>query len=232
MVTKTYLPRRAALLENFDGAIQRVEKNLVARYGEVEAHSLAMEARREYEILIPEIPYIGEHNPMRDFFLFPASRYLGIYRAFQAHGKSVEQVGRLIYEIASKEIQSLPGYMRFGIRAIWFSGWFRRRLQQRAEILLERKYQDDYLIIFLEGDGRDFDYGVDYLQCASCEFYRQQDAAELAPYVCAIDRIASQELGWGLRRTSTLAEGGTCCDFRFKKGGLTRVEVPAALGMV
>ena len=56
MVTKTYLPRRAALLKNFDRAIQRVEKNLVARYGEVEAHSLAMEARREYEILIPRFP--------------------------------------------------------------------------------------------------------------------------------------------------------------------------------
>jgi hypothetical protein len=232
MPTKTYLPRKAELLENFDSAIQRVEKTLSDCYGEAEALNLVMEARREYEVLIPEIPYIGEHNPMRDFFLFPASRYLGIYRAFLEHGKSVDEVGRLVYEIASKEIQSLSGWMRFGIRAIWFSGWFRRRLKQRAEILMERKYQDDYLIIFLEGDRRDFDYGVDYLKCASYEFYRQQDAAELAPYVCAIDRAASQELGWGLHRTSTLAEGGTCCDFRFKKGGLTRVEVPAALGLV
>lgn len=231
MATTTYLSRKTKLLADFERSMQRVEDTLIARYGEAEADSLAMESRREYEALIPEIPYIGERNPMRDFFLFPASRYLGIYRAFQAHGKSVEEVGRLAYEIASKEIQSLPGWMRFGIRAAWFSGWFRRRLKKRAEILLERKYQDDYLIIYLEGDGKEFDYGVDYLQCASCEFYRQQDAAALAPYVCAIDRVASQELGWGLQRTTTLAEGGEYCDFRFKKGGLTRVEVPAVLGL-
>jgi hypothetical protein len=36
-------------------------------------------------------------------------------------------------------------------------------------------------------------------------------------------------LGWGLRRTMTLAEGGERCDFRFKKGGETCVPIPPSL---
>ena len=33
----------------------------------------------------------------------------------------------------------------------------------------------------------------------------------------------SEELGWGLRRTMTIAGGGQRCDFRFRKGQPTEV---------
>ena len=82
---------------------------------------------------------------------------------------------------------------------------------------------------FVHGDGKEFDYEFDYIECAVLNFYRQQGAAELVPYLCAIDKIASELLGWGLRRTMTLAEGGAKCDFRFKKGGKTCVEIPQSL---
>ena len=56
-----------------------------------------------------------------------------------------------------------------------------------------------------------------------------QGAAELTPYVCAVDKAVSERLGWGLSRSATLAAGCERCDFRFKKGGATCVEVPASL---
>jgi len=43
------------------------------------------------------------------------------------------------------------------------------------------------------------------------------------------DILSSELLGWGLKRTMTLAEGAERCDFRFKKGGETRVAVPEPL---
>jgi hypothetical protein len=48
-------------------------------------------------------------------------------------------------------------------------------------------------------------------------------------YLCPADILYSQALGWGLMRTTTLAEGAARCDFRFKKGGVTRVAVPEPL---
>lgn len=71
--------------------------------------------------------------------------------------------------------------------------------------------------------------GIDYIECASCKLLNEQGATELGPYVCAVDKVASEMLGWGLRRTMTLAEGGERCDFRFKKGGETHVVVPQSL---
>ena len=56
------------------------------------------------------------------------------------------------------------------------------------------------------------------MECSSCKLLKAQDAMELAPFVCAIDKVTSELLGWGLTRTMTLAEGFEKCDFRFKKG--------------
>jgi hypothetical protein len=110
-----------------------------------------------------------------------------------------------------------------------FSRLYLRRLRKRALESHQRKYPDDYVYDFVEGDGKSFDYGVDYLECASCKFLAKQGAPELAPYLCPADILYSEALGWGLLRTMTLAEGAEKCDFRFKKGGPTKVAVPVAM---
>jgi hypothetical protein len=113
-----------------------------------------------------------------------------------------------------------------------FSSFYLRRLQKRAAQSQLREYPGDYVYIYVPGDEVHFDYGVDYLECASCKFLARQNASELAPYLCAADVLYSRALGWGLARTTTLAEGAGKCDFRFKKGGPTNIAVPAALRTV
>lgn len=89
-----------------------------------------------------------------------------------------------------------------------------------------RRYPGDYVLDFIDGEGREFDYGVDYLECASCKFLKAEGEFYLAEYLCAVGRSASELLGWGLARTMPLAGGSERCDFRFKQGGETQVDVP------
>ncbi len=229
MLHQNYVSRTPQLLKGFDKAISHIKPVLITRYGD-EANALIQDSRQKYHDLIPQIPYIGDNNPLLDVFFFPASRHLGIYKAFQKYGKTVEEVGRLIYEIGEAEIKAIPGLVRRVIGVLWFSRWFRGRLKERAALSKEHKYPGGYVVEYVQGDGKDFDYEFDYFECAVLNFYRQQGAVELVPYICAIDEIASELLGWGLRRTMTLAEGGTKCDFQFKKGGKTCVRVPQSLG--
>ena len=231
MSDDNYVSRTPQLLKSFDTAISLVKPVLVVRYGD-EADALIQDSRQEYRDLIPEIPYIGDKDPLLDVFFFPASRHLGIFKAFREHGKTVEEVGRLVYEIGEAEINAIPVLVRRAIGILWFSRWFKGRLQKRAALSRERKYPAGYIVAFVRGDGTEFDYEFDYIECAVLNFYRQQGAAELVPYVCAIDKIASEKLGWGLRRTMTLAEGGAMCDFQFKKGGETCVAIPQSLWQV
>jgi len=227
----SYVSRKPRLLRSFDRSVARLKPMLVARYGEDEARILVRGARQEYEQLIPYIPYIGDWTPML-IFLLPTTRYLATYLALQKHGGPVEEAGQLIYAMCEADGEAIPVLARRVAQELWFSRWFRRRVQRRAATSQERQYPGGYLLTYVEGDGAQFDYGVDYIECACCKMLEAQGAEELGPYVCAVDQVAGELFGWGLRRTTTLAEGGVRCDFRFKKGGRTEVAVPVVLGEV
>ncbi len=56
----------------------------------------------------------------------------------------------------------------------------------------------------------------DTVRCAAHEFLEDEGMAELAPVLCAMDHVAVEYMpGLALHRTTTLAEGGVRCDFRY-----------------
>jgi hypothetical protein len=126
-------------------------------------------------------------------------------------------------------LKAYPRFLRRLFGSMTFSRRYARRLRKRAAESHQRRYPADYVYTFVEGDGETFDHGVDYLECATCKFLEQQGAPELGPYLCAADLPYGEMLDWGLIRTQTLAGGAEKCDFRFKKGGPTRVALPASL---
>lgn len=128
--------------------------------------------------------------------------------------------------MSEAELKAIPGLVRRVLGYVWFSPWFLRRLKKRAIKSQEREYPDSFVMSYVEGDGQKFDYGIDYTECANVKFLKEQGAMELAPYICATDKVASEMLGWGLNRTMTLADGCRKCDFRFKKNGKTFLQAP------
>lgn len=222
MIEDNYISRKQRLLKSFDRSITRSKRVLISRYGIEHTNSVISESRREYEALIPQIPFIGHRNPLL-IFLLPTSRYLAIYRVLQRMGLSVEEAGQIINQMNESELKTIPILLRHIIGYLWFSPLFVRRLKKRAKESQERKYPGGYVLRFIEGDGRTFDYGIDYIECAGCKFLNQQGAPELSSFMCAMDKASSDILYWGLIRTMTLAKGREKCDFRFKKGGKTNI---------
>jgi hypothetical protein len=51
------------------------------------------------------------------------------------------------------------------------------------------------------------------------KFFHQQNADEFTPYMCKLDFAISDELGLGLKRTGTIAEGKKQCDFNYNYTG-------------
>ncbi len=219
-----YVLRKNKLLREFDQVVAKVKPLVVARYGEA-ADALTAEAREEYAALIPQLPYLGGRQPFTQF-LIATAWYLALYRVIQRRGGTVEEVGTLCYQLTDAYVRQMPGFVQRLMGRLSFSERYRRLVRTRARESHQRQYAGDYIFNYVEGDGVAFDFGVDYLQCAPCEFLRTQGAPELAPYVCPSDVPLSEMLGWGLKRTVTLAEGGERCDFRFRQGGKTEVAVP------
>jgi len=221
-----YQAQAKILLRDFDKTVARVRNVFIDRFGAEAASEMISTAREEYERLIPQMPYIGGKQPLTQFIVSTAW-FLAMYRALQKHGYTVADAGALVYRVSEIYINSYPAVVRQMLGHTTFSKRNLKGLRRRAVESHHSPYSDDYIFNFVEGDGVNFDFGVDYLRCASCQFLKAQGAPELAAWLCPIDILYSDSFGWGLRRTKTLAEGCDRCDFRFKKGGSTNVAVPA-----
>ena len=228
MSHKNYLYRKNQLMRTFDRQLARVKSSVSSWLGEEQTNQFIWEARQEYEALIPRIPYIGDSSLLLTFY-FPVTRYLAVYRALQKQDKNLEDAGRLIFLIAREESMAIPYVVRRLMETLWFSRWLRKLAKKRATRSQQRRYPGSFVMNYVEGDGREFDYGIDYIECANCKFLQAENAFELAPYVCATDNPISELLGWGLTRPKTIAEGFPTCSFRFKKGGATNVPIPQSL---
>ncbi len=226
-----YIDRERQYLWMFDLVVRSGRTVLQKTYAGEDIPLLTRTARDEFESSLPSLPYIGGKHPFTEFLVFTAME-LAIYRIDQARGRSLEQTGELIYEIGRAFLKTSPSFLLRLFAPMNFSKKYIEQLKSRAEESHLRIYPEDYVYDFVEGDGKTFDYGVDYLECAGCKFLVRQGATELAQYTCPGDILYSEAFGWGLMRTQTLAEGAERCDFRFKKGGLTRIAVPAGLQQV
>ena len=228
MSHKNYSHRRNQFIRSFDRLLARVKPWLFSWLGEERTEQFMRESRQEYEALIPRIPFIGNNFLVLSFYK-PVTRYLAVYRALQKQGRTVEEAGHLIYRMGTEEALAIPPLGRRIMEVLWFSRWFRRLAKKRAIRSQQRIYPAHFVMNYVEGDGQEFDYGVDYIECANCKFLQAENAFEIAPYVCATDKPISELMGWGLYRTTTIADGSPICKFRFKKGGKTQVVIPQSL---
>ena len=206
-----------------DDHFEGTEKVLATRFGKGRASRLMKDIRQEYEALTPEVPYIGGKENMFTEWLTYGVYYLAVHRVLKAEGQGVEEVGQMIFDT----FQAMADYPKCLLRLVGSLKYNKRYVNQLKEAVAktqERRYPDDWVATFIEGDGEEFDYGIDITECGICKFYHAQGADELAPYLCLSDYIVSDTFDRGLVRRKTLAEGAEVCDFRYKKGRETFVN--------
>ncbi len=181
---------------------------------------------KEFETLIPRLPYIGGENNLNNSDLIQSSWALAIHRVLLRHGKSIEEVGEFLYKSREALIRTFPKVLIRFHSWYRFTSFFKNKWRKFALETQNREHPENFVVSFVEGDGKEFDYGYDYTECAILKFFETQGASELVPYICATDIPVSKALNMGLKRTSILALGGEKCDFRFKRGRETQEKWP------
>lgn len=214
---------REELLDDFDTTFSPVRRLIVELCGEQEAVVVLAESRKEYEGLLPQVPFIGGDDNSLTEVLYMSAIAVAFHRVMQAHGRSLDETGRILYramEMLTSIRDPLAGAQTRNPTGKQAQDEFRRMARQSQK----SEYPGDWKLAFVEGDGQSFDFGVDYTECGIVKFYRDQKVKELAPYMCLGDFPLSQASDSGLVRTSTLARGGSRCDFRFKAGRPIQME--------
>jgi hypothetical protein len=222
MIENYYLSRKGRLLNGFDRARKWFTPHLIERYGQEISITILQEARKEYEQLIPNIPFIGGSKVHMTEDLMESIQILAYLRVLKAHGKVTEECKEIIYQGMERRMAQYPRFiLRLGgMRA--FSKPFVKYLQRQAIESQERKFPAGFVFDIVIGDSKEFDWGLNIVECGICKFYREQNASEFLPMMCSIDYILSEKLGYGLVRTATLVEGANKCNPRLKRGRPTQ----------
>jgi hypothetical protein len=212
-----YVSRKSEFLARFDADALDWRPVIAGRYGDSFAGAVLGEARERFELLIPQIPYIGGDDNHLTGSLLGSARCLVFYQAMKVRGLTAAEVGKVLYDVA--EIQK-----RRPAPPIPPDQWLSpeelmKRRRERAVRSQERRYAEDWVYVFVEGDGETFDYGYDFFECGTQKLYHAQGAGEFLPFYCFLDFPKCELVGLGLSRTMTLAEGYDRCDHRFRIGG-------------
>lgn len=207
-----YIKKKRLLMRTFDAMLLIAKQTLIDNFGEQKYNEIVVTSRKEFEALIPQLPYIGEDNRLTEP-LINAAGLLPILRAIEKEGLEYKEIGRITYELFEAFYKMIPQSDDI------FSEDYLNEQRINAEVSKLRKYPGSWVFDFIEGDNRTFTFGIDYSECGVYKFYKSQGAEHLMPLVCIADFAQARAYGYGLTRTQTIGNGADICDFRYLKGG-------------
>ena len=214
------------LVRKYGHWMQRSGGALIDGYGEETAAVMRGEIRDETRHVLRRLPYIGGRRNRYSSDLAFSAWALATYRVVVRHGGSLKDTGELIRDIVRTEIERIP----HGVRSLMVRYRFSRLRQQKLERAARRsqahRYPGDWVFETVDGHGKAFDFGIDMTECGIVKFLHAEGADELCAYLCDIDYVMAEAMGFGLRRTKTLAWGCDACDFRLSRDAVTSAHWP------
>lgn len=203
-------------LRGFDHVAPRIARHLRPRYGDARADQMIAETRREYERIIPELPFIGGTRNAFSPVIIANGWIIALFRTMKAHGKTAENTVEVCAAVADEWFRSLPRWaLRLG-RRIAFSAPVRAYFKKQAARSQERRYPEDFVYTFRAGGEEDLAF--EFTECAVNKLYKAQAVEELKPYCNFFDVTYSRLMGMGVDANRTIGLGCETCQLRYKPG--------------
>ena len=219
-----YTAQSSRLLTYFNWVMKRLRSYFADEFGDALANEIIEKSSFEFEKILPELPYIGGRENLFTPILIASGGMLAISRVMKGYGKTAEEMFIVFYTTIDKISNLLPKiFMRlFGRMFLSRYGGIRflRRQAAKSQAL---RYPDDWVFTITEGEGEDFDWILEYSECAVIKFWEKQGANDLMPYCNFGDIAMSRALGLGME-SATLGEGFDICVAKLKRGRETQIR--------
>lgn len=217
-----YLAHSRELIAAYVDSLEGVYQFLAPELGMLPSRMVTQQALANFQTLLPNLPDVGGDRNWDTEFIPIAAWYVALYEPMRAHGKTAEDIGRIIYELNNYSLAATPKDQILAEHQRLFSPAYLQDQRQWAAWTQKRELPANWVATFIEAPpgprdaDNSFDYGIDYSECGLVKFFQSQGLSQLAPYVCLNDFPRSKTFGTGLRRTKTVAMGDGVCNFRYK----------------
>ena len=207
---KTFLKSHRSIMNLGRGLME-------SRYGREKAKEVICRSEVRYEALLADMPYIGGWENSLTDTLTQVGSMLALYFVLKEEGKSTEEIGELVHRIADKKVESMPPFLRSLLGKLYMSGYWRKRTGKKALVSQKKEHAGNFVFEVVKGKQGEYEWGINYLECAIAKFFHAQGADEFTPYMCYVDYILFPGMGIDLKRTGTIGQGCSHCDFRFNR---------------
>jgi hypothetical protein len=204
---------------------------LVQTLGPVEAQNVQGELDSELKKLLAMMPDPGWRAPQMRAFGLGGAIYLALYLVLARRGQTADQVWHICEQATRTRFSSVSWFQRKTMGWLLFSPLWKQMTKSIATKSAQAAV-GGWVLDYVPPDPGSSDYGVTYHRCAIRDLAHAVGAEAFAPFICQSDAVMSELLGWGLRRTGTIAQGQSQCDFRFRKGQPTDVRSVTRLPVV
>lgn len=213
-----YIKKERKLLKDFNSRLI-LAKDLLKEYIEqISSDKLTEQMIEEYKSYFPKIPYLGGFkNPLTQILVRCVSE-LAIFKVLEKNGLLFREIGEFHYRFSLEHhkkrrdalIQANKEPSQYPFEPTYVE--YQRKLCEDTQ---KRDYPDNWIMEFIEGTGKSFEWGWDIYQCGVQQAYKVLGGEKYLPLICLGDFYEAEGLGFGFSRTETLGFGGKKCTHRF-----------------
>jgi len=215
-----YIKQKAKLMKDFSEYTNGIRQLLVGKFENAKIDEILKQMNKEFENLIPKIPYIGGvKNPFTESIIYAISN-LAIFWILEKEGFSYQEIGELFYKLIDSEIRLDKENLEKSGKdpaQFPFEKEYLNLHKSFAEYSQKRTFPYDFVTSYVEGDGVSFEFGFNISECGTYKILKELGAEKFIPFLCMIIMRQSSIFGYGLFRTQTLPIGAPTCDYRYIK---------------
>jgi hypothetical protein len=142
----------------------------------------------------------------------------------EKEGLEYREIAELFYDYLEKVNQiKKKHFEKIGKKSedIYFEDEHVNFLREFAKETQLKKYPGNWVFEFVESDGENYDYGMNFSECGDYKLFEKFGAEKYCSILCLGDFAEANVYGFGFPRTKTIGFGHQMCDHRYKKGGKT-----------
>lgn len=214
------------LLDKIFRVSVKSDQGLIDFFNESDFDIIKEEVKQEFEKIVPKIPYIGGKKNGLTFNLKGSVLCLAFIKVLEERSFKSRDIGKLLYKIMESYYRSLSTLLKWFFRKLMFSKLAKRKGRKKSLELQKRQYAENWVSEFIDGEGEEYDFGVNYTECGISKLYEKLGVIKYTPYLCLLDYASFGSCGIRMERTQTIGNGANCCDFRFYKKGAIQIGWP------
>jgi len=220
IVDDFYVRKKSKFMRSFDERLAVASEELQKKFDIKKSEELMGQMKAEFEKLLPDIPYIGGQKNPTTLVLVKCMSDLAIFRTLEKIGFSFREIGEFHYNYIlaalklRKEALEKAGRdpSEYPFDPVYMD--YQKKLTEETQLKL---YPDDWVMDFVEGDGKTFEWGWDITECGVQKAYKKLGEEKYLPFICLGDHYEAEGLGFGFSRTKALGFGAPLCTHRFVK---------------